>query len=88
MGPARERAVPPGKSYTYTWVADETAGPGPADPSSIVWLYHSHVMEEEEANLGLIGTIVITRQRYGAFRLRPRAARRGSGIHHPVHDFQ
>lgn len=54
--------IPPGKSYTYTWVADEDAGPGVTDPSSIVWLYYSHVMEEEEANLGLIGTIVITRQ--------------------------
>jgi len=55
-------AVPPGKSYTYTWVADEAAGPGPADPSSVAWLYHSHVMEDEEANLGLVGTIVITRK--------------------------
>lgn len=55
-------SIPPGKSHTYTWVADEDAGPGPADPSSIVWLYHSHVMEEEEPNLGLIGTIVITRK--------------------------
>ncbi len=54
-------SIPPGKSYTYTWIADEDAGPGATDPSSIVWLYHSHVMEEEEANLGLIGTIVVTR---------------------------
>lgn len=55
-------SVPPNKSYTYTWVVDEDAGPGPADPSSIVWLYHSHVMEEEDKNLGLIGTIVVTRK--------------------------
>jgi FtsP/CotA-like multicopper oxidase with cupredoxin domain len=55
-------AVPPGKSFTYTWVVDEASGPGPTDPSSIVWLYHSHVMEEEEANLGLVGTIIVTRQ--------------------------
>ena len=54
-------SIPPSKSYTYTWIADEDAGPGATDPSSIVWLYHSHVMEEEEANLGLIGTIVVTR---------------------------
>lgn len=52
----------PGKSYTYTWIVDEQAGPGPSDPSSIVWLYHSHVMSEEETNLGLVGTIVVTRQ--------------------------
>jgi len=54
--------VAPGTRYTYTWVADAAAGPGPADPSSIVWLYHSHVMGEEEMNLGLIGTLVITRK--------------------------
>jgi FtsP/CotA-like multicopper oxidase with cupredoxin domain len=55
-------SVPPHKSYTYTWVVDEDAGPGPADPSSIVWLYHSHVMEDEEPNLGLVGTIIVTRK--------------------------
>jgi FtsP/CotA-like multicopper oxidase with cupredoxin domain len=55
-------SVAPGARYTYTWVADTAAGPGPADPSSIVWLYHSHVMGEEEMNLGLIGTLVITRK--------------------------
>ncbi len=55
-------SILPGKSYTYTWIVDEDAGPGPNDPSSIVWLYHSHVMSEDETNLGLIGTIVVTRQ--------------------------
>ena len=55
-------SIPPGKSYTYTWIVDEDAGPGPSDPSSVVWLYHSHVMSEAETNLGLIGTIVVTRE--------------------------
>lgn len=55
-------SIPPGKRYTYTWIVDEDAGPGPSDPSSIVWLYHSHVMSEDETNLGLIGTIVVTRE--------------------------
>lgn len=55
-------SIPPGETYTYIWVADQAAGPGPNDPSSVVWLYHSHVMAEEETNLGLIGTIVITRK--------------------------
>lgn len=55
-------SIPPGERYTYTWIVDEQAGPGPNDPSSIVWLYHSHVMSEEETNLGLIGTIVVTRE--------------------------
>lgn len=55
-------SILPGERYTYTWIADEDAGPGPGDPSSIVWLYHSHVMSEDETNLGLIGTIVVTRE--------------------------
>ncbi len=54
-------SILPGKSYTYTWIVDENAGPGPSDPSSIAWLYHSHVMSDDETNLGLIGTIVVTR---------------------------
>ncbi|WAK03691.1 multicopper oxidase domain-containing protein [Methylobacter sp. YRD-M1] len=55
-------SVQPNESFTYTWIVDEDAGPGPSDPSSIVWLYHSHVMAEEEMNLGLVGTLVITRK--------------------------
>jgi len=55
-------SVPPNGSNNYTWVVDEAAGPGPSDPSTIVWLYHSHLMGEEEMNLGLIGTLVITRK--------------------------
>ena len=52
----------PGESYKYTWVVDEASGPGPDDPSTIIWLYHSHVMGEEEMNLGLVGTLIITRK--------------------------
>ncbi len=54
--------IAPGKSYTYIWKLDEGAGPGPADPSSIVWVYHSHVKPVEEIYLGLMGTIVVTRK--------------------------
>ena len=54
--------VLPGESYIYTWGVDEDSGPGPNDPSSIVWLYHSHVLGEEEMNLGLVGAIIITRK--------------------------
>ena len=35
--------VAPGATYTYHWQVPERAGPGSNDPSSIVWLYHSHV---------------------------------------------
>jgi len=53
-------SVLPGKRFTYTWYVDEASGPGPSDSSSIVWLYHSHVMAEDEMNLGLVGTIIVT----------------------------
>lgn len=55
-------SVAPGHTFTYVWSVPERAGPGPSDPSSIVWLYHSHVDERKDVNSGLIGTIVVTRQ--------------------------
>ena len=54
--------VAPGATFTYTWEVPERAGPGPADPSSIAWLYHSHVNERQDVNAGLIGAIVVTRR--------------------------
>lgn len=55
-------AVPPGHTFTYTWYVPERAGPGPNDPSSIVWLYHSHTNELRDVNSGLIGAIIVTRR--------------------------
>jgi FtsP/CotA-like multicopper oxidase with cupredoxin domain len=52
--------IAPGRRFTYEWTADEASGPGPADPSSIVWWYHSHVDEAAETNAGLLGPIVVT----------------------------
>ncbi len=54
--------VAPGKTHTYVWDVPERAGPRPDDPSSEVWLYHSHVEELRDVNSGLIGAIVITRR--------------------------
>lgn len=53
-------AVPPGATHTYVWEIPERAGPGRGDPSSIVWMYHSHVDEPADTNAGLVGPIVIT----------------------------
>jgi manganese oxidase len=53
-------AVPPGQTYTYIWQVPERAGPGPGDPSSIVWVYHSHVDEQRDVDSGLVGAIVVT----------------------------
>jgi FtsP/CotA-like multicopper oxidase with cupredoxin domain len=57
-----KRGVPPGHTHTYIWEVPERAGPGPNDPSSIVWLYHSHADEPRDVESGLIGPIIITRK--------------------------
>ena len=54
--------VAPGHTFTYIWEVPERAGPGPNDPSSIVWLYHSHTNELMDVNSGLIGAIIVTRR--------------------------
>jgi FtsP/CotA-like multicopper oxidase with cupredoxin domain len=54
--------VQPGNTHTYTWLVPERAGPGPMDPSSILWAYHSHSDEVADTNAGLIGPIIITRK--------------------------
>ena len=55
-------SVAPGKTFDYVWNVPSRAGPGPSDPSSIVWLYHSHVNERKDVNSGLIGAIIVTRR--------------------------
>lgn len=55
-------AVSPGVTYTYIWPVPERAGPGPSDPSSIVWAYHSHTHEWRDVNAGLIGAIIVARR--------------------------
>ena len=54
--------VPPGATFTYEWEVPERAGPGPDDPSSIVWLYHSHIDEYKDVAAGLVGAIVVARR--------------------------
>jgi len=54
--------VEPGKTHTYVWDVVDRAGPRPGDPSSVVWLYHSHVVEPKDVSSGLIGALVITRR--------------------------
>ncbi|RKP14668.1 Cupredoxin, partial [Piptocephalis cylindrospora] len=55
-------SVPPYGNFTYTWRVPERAGPGPADPSSLMWLYHSHHHEAEDVNAGLVGPMIIYRR--------------------------
>lgn len=53
-------SVQPNKRFTYHWFADAKSGPGPGQPSSIVWWYHPHVDPSVEINLGLLGPIIVT----------------------------
>jgi len=46
--------------FIYHWFADEKSGPGPDDPSTVVWMYHSHVEPTAEADAGLMGPIIVT----------------------------
>ena len=55
-------AVPPGATHTYVWRIPERAGPGPRDPSSVFWLYHSHADELRDVASGLFGGIIVTRR--------------------------
>ncbi len=55
-------AVPPGGEHTYIWPVTERAGPGPSDPSSVIWLYHSHTSEPRDVAAGLVGGIIVTRR--------------------------
>src|SRR5947207_3266501 len=60
--PSHNGIVAPGATHTYIWQVPERAGPGANDPSSIVWLYHSHNFEGHDTNAGLIGSIIITKK--------------------------
>ncbi|HJR16802.1 MAG TPA: multicopper oxidase domain-containing protein [Gemmatimonadales bacterium] len=59
-GDKADDGVPPGKTFTYIWVARERAGPSPGEPSSSLWMYHSHVDEARDVNAGLIGPLIVT----------------------------
>src|SRR6266581_3801800 len=60
--PSHNGVVAPGGMHTYIWQVPERAGPGPNDPSSVVWLYHSHNYEPRDTDAGLIGALVITKK--------------------------
>ncbi len=67
-----DACVAPGATHTYTWQVPERSGPGPNDPSSVFWLYHSHCDELRDVASGLFGMIVITRRGMALPDGRPR----------------
>lgn len=60
-GPDKD-GVPTGGLHVYVWPVPERAGPAKGDPSSILWMYHSHVQEEQDISSGLMGPIIISRR--------------------------
>lgn len=68
----KDDAVEPGETQVYVWPVPERAGPGPRDPSSLVWLYHSHTDRVKDTNAGLIGAIIVTKRGMARSDLRPR----------------
>lgn len=52
--------VLPGQTFTYIWTVPERAGPAHGDSSSVLWAYHSHFVETNEMNAGLVGPIIVT----------------------------
>ena len=64
--------VAPGSQHTYVWQIPERAGPGPNDPSSVFWLYHSHCDELRDVASGLFGGMVVTRKGMALPDARPK----------------
>jgi FtsP/CotA-like multicopper oxidase with cupredoxin domain len=58
--PGLGASIAPGAKFTYVWKLDESSGPQPGEPSSKPWLYHSHVLADQEVQLGLVGVIIVT----------------------------
>jgi hephaestin len=62
-GPQKtDDGVPPGQVYTYDYTVPDRAGPGPMDPSSVMWMYHSHTDEIGDTYDGLMGPVIVTKR--------------------------
>ena len=59
-GDKADDGVPTGGTHVYVWAVPPRAGPGPGDPSSVLWMYHSHVNDERDLDAGLVGPILVT----------------------------
>jgi len=54
------KGVPPGGRFTYTWILDPRAAPKAGEPTSKLWLYHSHANERRDLATGLVGAIIVS----------------------------
>ncbi len=56
----RDDIVHTGESYVYKWTVPERAGPAPGERDTVLWMYHSHIVEPKDLNTGLLGPILIS----------------------------
>ena len=63
--PGTGASVDFGSCFTYKWDVPSSSGPLDNGPSSIVWLYHSHVDEDRDPRAGLYGSIIVTKAGLG-----------------------
>jgi FtsP/CotA-like multicopper oxidase with cupredoxin domain len=54
------RGIAPGETFTYTWILDPRCAPKAGEPSSKLWLYHSHANERRDLASGLVGAIIVS----------------------------
>src|SRR5215469_3150898 len=54
------KGIPPGERFTYTWILDPRAAPKAGEPTSKLWLYHSHANERRDLASGLVGGIIVS----------------------------
>lgn len=59
------------QEHTYIWEVPERAGPGKNDPSSVMWMYHSHADETKDTWAGLMGAMIFTGRWVVLPRVRP-----------------
>nr|XP_054772811.1 hephaestin-like protein [Lytechinus pictus] len=57
-----DERIAPGGSHTYTWEANERAGPAEGGPNCVPWIYHSHIDTPFGTNSGAIGFMLICRK--------------------------
>ena len=49
------KGILPSETFTYTWILDARSAPKAGEPSSKLWLYHSHANERRDLAAGLLG---------------------------------
>jgi FtsP/CotA-like multicopper oxidase with cupredoxin domain len=54
------KGIPPGETFTYTWILAPRCAPKAGEPSSKLWLYHSHANERRDLASGLVGAIIVS----------------------------